>query len=146
LEEIDRAYVAGLIDGEGCIHIEKKLGKDKTPQYFTLRVSVTNTEFKMVNWLKENFGGHIQFHKKYKENWRRKYQWSIVARQALVFLELIRPYVLVKGEQLELAILFQKRKKFGRWKKPLDRELDRLIYWEMRRLKNYAGKFDSEQG
>lgn len=52
--EIQWAYLAGLLDGEGDIIIAKNGAKTTI-----VRVRVSNTDLKMIEWIQENFGGHI---------------------------------------------------------------------------------------
>src|SRR5574342_1271200 len=83
------AYLAGLLDGEGCFHI---CDKRKSPQKakglrkprkeyigqinFSTQVAICNTHIGVLNWLKEIFGGGIHIQKTpSKPNWDLKKQW-----------------------------------------------------------------------
>ena len=107
VKRIDLAYVAGIVDGEGCISIIKHRDSDcRRGYYFHLTVNVSNTNEWLIAWLKFAFGGHT--HTRKKGNYRPLYQWFIDASQAFKFLKLILPYLRIKKPQAELAIEFHK--------------------------------------
>lgn len=89
------AYTAGIIDGEGSIHIFKTKAKEMTTGFkLEMRVSVSNTNEHLCQWLKTQFGGYIFPLKPHKANWSE-------------FLEMILFYLQLKRPQAELAIKFQ---------------------------------------
>jgi len=116
------AYVAGFVDGEGCISLTLKRNKD----YFTVHVKIiiANTNFAIIKLLKEKFGGYIG-HQKGVANKRTVYNLQLSYNRAIVFLEKIYPYLIIKRKQAELAFefykLIQQGKKLGfkseSWKK-----------------------------
>ena len=108
-------YLAGLVDGEGCIYIGRTYAKalcDRTPesrQYLFLSVSITSTTLMLMCWLKDNFGGSFRSKKPSDEKYKECYGWRLVSNQAAGFLERILPLLIVKREQAEIAIEFQSR-------------------------------------
>lgn len=60
-----------------------------------------------MNWLTKHFGGHVQLSRKDKHY---IYRWDIRSQAAKRFLETIVPYLIVKKEQAELALAFERRK------------------------------------
>lgn len=103
MKKTDLAYAAGIIDGEGCINIDK----DHRGHY-RLHVIVCTTDEWLVIWLKLGFGGCAWAVRK-----RRQWRWEICYRKGAAFLQLILPYLQLKGAQAELAIRFQLRKRIG---------------------------------
>lgn len=97
------AYIAGIIDGEGCIMIHSTN---------LVRVSVKNTNEWLVKFLKMNFGGCLVYSKHSWGNLRSKpiWNWAVDSKKASEFLQLILPYLQIKRPQAELAISFQKRR------------------------------------
>ncbi len=95
------AYTAGIVDGEGCIH----LMKTKSRQY-SIRVIVSNTNEWLIQWLKMEYGGVIT---KRQGKGKRKtvYRWTIATARAADFLTIILPYLMLKRSQAELALKFQ---------------------------------------
>ena len=112
------AYVAGIVDGEGCIMIHSNC----------VRVSVKNTNEWLVRFLKMNFGGCLVYQKHSGGNLNSKpiWAWQMDAKKACEFLQLILPYLQLKRPQAELALSFQKRRT-GKWrKKGLPQEIKML--------------------
>ena len=106
LELTELAYAAGLVDGEGCIHAEKAHSIGNS---YTVVVRVANTDVRMVNWLKETFGGFITNDSGRRNKGVRKtcYQWVVKSRKAKDFLVLIRPYLKIKSKQADIAVILQ---------------------------------------
>lgn len=96
------AYVAGFLDGEGCIYINDS----------TLYVITAQCNKEVLDKCKESFGGgvyeHISEQKRQKTNWRRSWQWRVWNKGAADLLEACLPYLIVKKEEAELALKFWK--------------------------------------
>lgn len=109
--EIELAYAAGVIDGEGCIRIAGKTGQ----QAPYLVVIVSNTNELLLLWFKQRWGGDIQ-KKRDCKNPRRKpsYDWRIGYTRALNFIQAIRPYLVIKQPQADLALRLAEIKKSKR--------------------------------
>jgi hypothetical protein len=60
-----------------------------------------------MNWLQDNFGGSVQLSKRIDSY---IYRWDIRSQAAKRFLLLIQPFVLIKKEQVDLAIEYEERK------------------------------------
>jgi hypothetical protein len=104
------AYAAGVIDGEGCIRINKhKPWKRRKNYAYSLWVSVGETEGQMVRFLYGNFGGHVYERKPKKPNHRPFLTWTIHSGKAREFLKCIYPFLRTKKKQAEIAIRFQER-------------------------------------
>lgn len=112
LNDTEKAYAAGLIDGEGCIriiHRGRMGGKVFRVGQFTLMVEVTNTDCKMIDWLREKFGGTVSFLPESKEeNRKARWHWRLAANNALACLDAIYPYVRTKQKQVILGRRFQR--------------------------------------
>ena len=106
MKKTDLAYVAGIIDGEGCIGIYK------TKYRYYLTVAVHMTDEWMVTWLASLFSGskNTYTHYRKRSNCKPEWAWQIQGKRALVFLELILPYLKLKRPQAEIAINFQRAK------------------------------------
>jgi hypothetical protein len=112
LPETERAYAAGLIDGEGCIRITKRGaggGASLRPGQLTLMVEVTNTDYDMVAWLQDRFGGSVShYDAKPERNAKEKWHWRVAANKALYCLDAIWPYARTKRHQVKLGRRFQR--------------------------------------
>jgi hypothetical protein len=100
------AYAAGIIDGEGCIRVNRT--RNGVP---VIRVHVTNTDARLTRTLHEWFGGYVWMEAKaYMPNAKIRYVWEVSARKAAAFLGLVRPYLVLKQEQADLALAIQATK------------------------------------
>jgi len=97
----EKAYAAGLIDGEGCIHAVDA----KRSHHCALIVSVTNTDLDMLFWLQERWGGHVKLHgpASHKRNCKTTWQWAITSKAAEKLLRDIYPYLRTKRLRAELG-------------------------------------------
>ena len=123
------AYTAGIIDGEGCIRINKRhSNRCRVGFELQLNVRVRNTNEWLIRWLQFQFGGSIRSDKQ-KGNRKDAWEWCLGTRQALEFLKQILPYLQIKRPQAELAVEFQRNKHFGR-----NRPLEQLAVEEAQQL------------
>ena len=60
-----------------------------------------------MNWLRNNYGGHVQTSHR-KDNYI--YRWDLRSQSAVEFLKLIYPFIIIKKEQVELAIEYMEKK------------------------------------
>lgn len=107
MRAIDWAYLAGVLDSDGCISICRQL-KPKRPHY-TLRVFITNTSRILIDWLLTNVGGtchisNLNAPKHHKTAWR----WTLRGYGATPILRATLPYLKVKAKRAELGLQFTK--------------------------------------
>lgn len=95
------AYVAGFLDGEGYIGINKT----------TLQVKTTQCRKEVLEQLRDEFGGSISDHAwnmTRGPNNRMAWEWSVANQKACNLLEQCLPYLIVKRKEAEFAISFWK--------------------------------------
>ena len=107
LSLIDRAYLAGIIDGEGCISVRRaKPNKfEKSPRYFAT-VTVGNTSRPLIERLFEAFSGGSVTYRFATKTKKACWLWSVRSANALNVVRAVRPYLLVKREQADLLVKF----------------------------------------
>lgn len=111
MNENDAAYLAGIIDGEGHISIRAmKLGRNRG-HYFAVLVVVTNTDPRLLAWLKERFGGTIYRHAEARALRRPSWRWRVTRQRAEEVIRLAYPFFVVKREQADLALAFRALRK-----------------------------------
>lgn len=97
------AYVAGIIDGEGSIGFSRVTETTMVP-----RVSVGNTNKKLLDDLKESFGGTV--HVCHKEgdlgNNKPTWEWKLSSSKSVKFLEIIFPWLRIKRPQVVLLFVW----------------------------------------
>lgn len=99
LTEAEKGYLAGIVDGEGCLGVCKKKGW-KGSYYYNFIVTVANTDKKLVDWLQTKLGGYIRSYPAKGER-RPWWIWSMEDGLAkiMVFCQEIMPYLVIKQEQ-----------------------------------------------
>lgn len=98
IDASDRAWLAGVIDGEGCIHLP--LG-----EHFGLHLSVTQANLPFLEKVKAAAKGRgsiqdVRYTRTGKPYWR----WHVMAQQAAELLRDIFPWLVVKRNQAALGI------------------------------------------
>ena len=75
----DFAYLAGFIDAECCLSIQKDLPKGKPNHTYKTCLTCSNTKAPIFKWLLQRFGGFIFFVKRNKpgSNQRDQFMWRI---------------------------------------------------------------------
>lgn len=107
------SYLAGILDGEGHISINRRraYGAYKTPRY-SLKVSIVMCSKLTINWINTNYGGYLYTKKQYltdKGKLRKiPYEAGWASNQALELLLKIRPYLITKAEEADIAINYQR--------------------------------------
>lgn len=134
-------YLAGLFDGEGCVSISKYHPVYSSIIYqYCLRIYIVNTNKEIIDLLKFQFGGCITSSKRDLQKNKEAWSWQLVTDQALKFLELVYPYLIIKKKQAEVGMLFVRYKKAHiMTKKRLGTENaiiahHELVYQQMKRL------------
>jgi len=105
LTEVEKAYIAGFVDGEGCI----SLGRKKDNSYrrhhtYQLVVTISNTRKEILEWLHKKFGGHFRISHPPSKSRNKVWVWAILCRKAINFLKEIYPYLKIKKSQAKLAM------------------------------------------
>lgn len=111
---INLAYFAGIMDGEGNIRIRHSYSV-KDGQKWQIVIGVCNTNRKLIDWIVKNFGGRV-YSRTRRINWKKSYEWELSCRKATIVLQLIEPYLLLKREQARLCIDMQNRLVVGKGK------------------------------
>lgn len=112
------AYLAGIIDGEGCFTIYKvppaKYNRFQTPQY-RCALTVSNTRVELMDWLDETFKNLNQPGKRYMRTTLKKqsrhdkmiYEWTLTAFRLVDISKQVLPYLVIKKKQCELILAFR---------------------------------------
>ncbi len=118
MKDANWPYLAGLIDGEGCITItigcrywtNKDGIKTKYPAY-CLQVTITNNSLKLMQYLIQHFGGVYYSHARKNPNANLGYIWMPKGMKNKETLLLsVLPYLVIKKEQANLALQFVRMK------------------------------------
>ena len=109
ITEQEWAYAAGMIDGDGHIGVWRQTPREEcrwaTPRYY-VDVDVVNTCYPLMEWLQSHFGGTIRGRKTISDRHTKSWHWRLPKSLILEFLQGIRPYLIVKTAQADLALQF----------------------------------------
>lgn len=142
MEETVKAYLAGVIDGEGSISITKQTlsGRHKAPVYQSVLTVAMSTEEPLKS-IQEWFGGSPVWVDNKVRPGRVKLMrmWRVSGRKATEVLESIFPYLILKKPQASIAIAFRKvwdiHPSYGRAGVPQDiLDMREMIYQHMKEL------------
>ena len=93
------AYLAGIIDGEGCIGFTRVRGQ------LIPRITVTNTDRCLIEDLKHYFGGHIIYRKAHQSGWKPSMHWTLQNSNAVKLLDKVYKYLRIKKNQAACLFL-----------------------------------------
>src|SRR5229473_6023653 len=95
ISEMEKAYFAGLFDGEGCVRI------NNNTHGYNLTVSLSITYVPILEIMRSAFGGSISIKTKKRPEHKQLYSWQIGGREAHNFIMSIHPYLHEKRPQTE---------------------------------------------
>lgn len=113
MKRLSWKYIAGLVDGEGCI--DSRLFRDKRmkhkPLYILPRVRITLSDncLFILDMFKANHGGCLEPRNLSRKNpdWQDCTTWSLQGTKLRPFLQNIANHMYIKREQALLAIWIQ---------------------------------------
>jgi len=115
MKNTDKAYLAGIIDGEGCISVAGRKSGSRRGRYLTPTLQVTNTRRELLDWLYERYGGGIYAHMRTIQRGRKPcWLWSCAGQKALKAIRDARPYMLLKCEQADILLVMKRYSTRGR--------------------------------
>ena len=100
------AYMAGILDGEGCVYINRRKpsGRRVTPGY-GVKVCVSTTDRALVAWMQRWAGLRSVHHVPFPgPNRRPKWLCTWNNSYASHLLKTVRPFLVIKTKQADLAI------------------------------------------
>jgi len=141
MKDIELAYMAGIIDSDGCISIQKHTACSSYRPYMT----IIQRDMALIEWLYANFKGSVNVVSTKRNDGRDFYlRWLIADGRMIEILKMCLPYLLLKKGQAEVAIeLYELRKrtiKTGRYNsyEAKDIQLQKNLYCKIRLLNSPA--------
>lgn len=93
-------YLAGLVDGEGCIH----LGVTKGTYRGRVTIGMTEVALPLLKSLQAQWRGGIYCSRQATDKWSAAWVWSVQGEPARELLMAIEPHLLLKKRQAQLAL------------------------------------------
>lgn len=136
LSETQIAYLAGIFDGEGSVFLRRQFNKTGRQRTYSLLITVVvGTHREAVEAIAAMVGSKPMEKVNDKGNKRPAWRVRLHGRQARDYLIAIRPYLLMKDKQADLAIEFQSQKLFRGQRCSIEREeAEEMAKLELTRL------------
>lgn len=107
MDELEKAYIAGIFDGEGTIGIRKRFRNYRSMrEYWECNVAVANTNEDLMLWLQSRIGGYLSSHQHKNPNCKRNYILKLRAYEARHVLPQLLPYLRIKRTQADVVLAF----------------------------------------
>ena len=108
MTETEKAYIAGIIDGEGSIMLQR-IHKNEFPSPC---VSVASTSLELLSWLKKTIKKGMIISKKNYNTEVHKDCYSYVLRRndAIKLIEEIYPYLVIDSKKKRAKLIIEKYK------------------------------------
>lgn len=140
-------WAAAWLDGEGAIGMrEITERRNYTTTVYRVAVSINQVTDAPLAIIRTAFGGSISINNKRQDRQRPIYQWNIHSKKAVDFLKAVRPYLMVKSQQADIAITAGEivgRGIRGRWHKRSEAEREQLR--QMKRAMNELNGWSVER-
>jgi len=112
IPDIDKAYIAGLFDGEGCVsykqYMRKRKHNKKAYPTWQIRLEIAMTDKSLLLWLHEVLGVGTVNVKRYKTpyavGWKKQWRWRCTHRDAYYVCCLIWPFAHTKLPKIQQII------------------------------------------
>lgn len=129
-------YMAGFVDGEGCLYISR------TPWHgriqYQLRLTCSQLNPAPLYLFQKFFGGRVSYEDKKRPTWRPIYKWEVRGSSAGKALRLFLPYLIVKKDEALVALEFQDKVSSAKRGTPITEEVQQdrdVYYWGLKTLK-----------
>lgn len=142
LSETEKAYIAGIIDGEGSILVTRVSRPENRSGYrFYPIVSVTSTSKDLLDWLCKTTGVDKVYTKKESsiKAKRKCWRWALKQSHVQRLLDQVLPYLVIKKDSAENCLEFCKesinRGNYGKY------DLDKMErFWKKSSELNMRGE------
>lgn len=109
MKRLSWKYIAGLIDGEGCLDVQVTHHRDYPGRPYVrprVRIGLADSSRFLLDILLANHGGSISERKVAHTNpaWQDSSSWSLIGKQARPLLQNIVNHLEIKKEQAKLLI------------------------------------------
>ena len=105
------AYLAGIIDGEGTIHMAVARDRSRDSRHtWRVMLSIANTDEALMKWIQARFGGKYYLREPRQNSaHKRVFRWVRARWDSLGILTAVLPYLVVKRRQANIALTFYQR-------------------------------------
>ena len=110
MKRLSWKYIAGFIDGEGCIdfqsHVDKRNKDERLYIVPRLRIAMTEPALFILENLHTNHGGNVWLAKRANKNsnWSDAYYWQVQGKKMRPLLQNLIKHLILKKEQAKFCI------------------------------------------
>lgn len=137
LNEQQKSYIAGFLDADGCVGIDKTKSKSNAYKYdYRIRLIITNCDYSVIEWFREITGIGCS-HKtgiQQKANWRKCHRWQVTGNQARLLLKEIYKYLIVKKTRAEKCLQIPHQGHLGIKRTEADYEKQEFLYKQLKEM------------
>lgn len=102
MKRLSWKYIAGLIDGEGCLDVQTNNGSYVRPR---VRIGMADNAKILLHILQTNHGGFLSEREPKNPNWQSSTSWELVGYTVVCpFLRNIQNHLLIKHEQSKFLL------------------------------------------
>ena len=111
-DQLTLAYLAGMIDGDGYITINRSTRNGVI--YFGAVIGVSGTRREPHDLAASLWGGTVSYYQPKNPRHRGQFMWSRTGEAAAAAIMDVQPYLRIKGEQARIALELHEHVLFGR--------------------------------
>ena len=115
IPDTDKAYIAGLFDGEGSVsykqYMRKRKGQSKAYPTWQIRLEIAMTDRSLLLWVNEVLGVGTMGPRKVKAGRKKQWRWRCSHRDAYYVCCLIWPWSHTKLPKIQQIIAHYATKK-----------------------------------
>lgn len=100
--QVNKEYLAGFFDGEGCIYLGTTTASGTNKKYPSLIVSLAQSGEngrQLLLDIQKEYGGILSHNKKIKESHKESYQLRWRGKKAIIFLDQIGKHLKIKQQK-----------------------------------------------
>jgi len=106
---LDLAYLAGMIDADGYISIQRSVHKPRAPgasprHYHAPKIGIAGTHRAPHDFAAQFWGGVVSTHHPKNDNHKIQFQWSRCGAIAADMILVVMPFLKIKQQQAQLAL------------------------------------------
>ena len=105
-KQINYAYLAGYVDGDGCFYIGKIRPKGRISNKFPASITISSANISILNKFKKLYGGSVQSNKKVIKGHKQLHYYILRKKATFNIINCIYKYLVEKKEEAEIVKSF----------------------------------------
>lgn len=144
IAELNLAYLAGLIDGEGCLAVIRQRNSHCRAGYaYRCGLRIANSNEPIMDWLVKVVGaGAVKSHLPKMRNSKRQWTWEVWGDDSANLTRQLLPHFRIKRPQADLLLAFQQglKSRSGPYLTPKELAFRETCYHHSRALNQRGAK------